>query len=158
MYININCLNISHLQIMDNWLRVSLVILCMNQLYETGNMVLAFSITPINLETKGNSTYIMSGNDWRKEKEMCKPKQVIMKVGDPTCETKLVKNYSCRGYCRSIYIPQYQQKDYKVCTACLPTGSVKKTIALKCVRNGKKVVVFEEVSIIRNCKCADVEC
>ena len=88
----------------------------------------------------------------------CKAKQFLMEVGDSTCDSKKVVNHYCIGYCNSLYIPQYPQSNVRFCKACLPAEKVKKVIAVNCIRDGKKVVVLEEVSYIKNCQCVDVEC
>ena len=153
-----SCLSIFHLQIMDNWLRASLLLICLVQFFETGFLASAYALRPDSLQSNGNGTDLMPGREWRKDKMTCKAKQYIMKVGGSLCEQRSVKNHYCLGFCNSLYIPQYPRGNFKVCKACLPTVRTKKTIPVSCNHNGKKVIVLKEIIIIKGCKCLDVEC
>ena len=105
------------------------------------------------LKTEAPDTKIMDGDEWETGK--CKgivKKQPIVTEG---CETKYVKNRICYGRCNSIYIPP----NFKHCKACIPSRWIKKTITFKC--KPKNITdlgfQFKELTIIRECKCQDVE-
>lgn len=142
---------------MGNWLRTSILIFCLAQFYETGKSAVAYRIPPESLQTRGNGTFMMPGSEWRRDGWTCKAKEFMMKVGDENCELRYVKNNYCLGYCNSLSIPRYSGL-LKLCNSCLPKTKVRETVAVNCIRNGRRVVVFKEVGIIKDCKCATVEC
>lgn len=144
---------------METWLLRNLFSLCFIILYlgsrASSNPI---GLPPNTLQTNGNATNLMPGGEWRKDKATCKAKEFFMTIGDDTCTKKTIKNHFCIGYCNSLYIPQYPRRNVRFCNACLPTAKVKRMIALNCVRNGKSVVIYEEVTFIHACKCMDVQC
>ena len=109
-----------------------------------------------SLKTEAPDTKILRKDEWESGKCQAIQQKKRPPIVIEGCETKYVKSRICYGQCNSLYVPP----NLKHCKACIPSRWIKKTIALRCKPKNVTDLGYQirELTIIKECKCQDVEC